>query len=294
MTPRSIRRAAERRAKKLALKAARQAERVDVPAAASETTPELIDAPELEPAELETPQAPKSVPILDLKECNPITPAQLAANRANAQLSTGPRTAAGLAKSSKNAVKSGLTGRTVLLPTDDIDEYATFLAGYQHDFAPVGQAECELVQSVADTDWRLRRIRALEFALYAHGHAQFEAAFQDHPEEMRYTMVQLQTDMTYEKQFRNYHIHEARLYRRREKDMAELRRLQAERKSNQQEAKEESSDLNALLTPKPAVAQSAASASVVQNGFEFSTAAIHAANAQLEHPETVPSYPEAA
>ena len=47
------------------------------------------------------------------------TAAQIAANQKNSQLSTGPTSEAGKAKSSLNAVKSGLTGRTVLLPTDD-------------------------------------------------------------------------------------------------------------------------------------------------------------------------------
>ena len=47
------------------------------------------------------------------------TEAQVHANRANAQLSTGPSSASGKAKSSLNAVKTGLTGRTVLLPGDD-------------------------------------------------------------------------------------------------------------------------------------------------------------------------------
>lgn len=42
---------------------------------------------------------------------------RLAANRANTQLSTGPRTPEGKAKSSLNAVKTGLAGRTVLLST---------------------------------------------------------------------------------------------------------------------------------------------------------------------------------
>jgi hypothetical protein len=38
----------------------------------------------------------------------------------NAQLSTGPRSAEGKAVS-MNAVKTGLTGRTVLLPSDDAE-----------------------------------------------------------------------------------------------------------------------------------------------------------------------------
>jgi hypothetical protein len=42
-----------------------------------------------------------------------VSDARLAANRANAQHSTGPTTPEGKAKSSHNAVKTGLTGRTI-------------------------------------------------------------------------------------------------------------------------------------------------------------------------------------
>ncbi|HLH04775.1 MAG TPA: hypothetical protein VKX25_18555 [Bryobacteraceae bacterium] len=51
------------------------------------------------------------------------TEAQLIANRANSQLSTGPKTAEGKATVSHNAVKNALTGATVLLPTDDAALY---------------------------------------------------------------------------------------------------------------------------------------------------------------------------
>ena len=47
-----------------------------------------------------------------------ISEAQLAANRANATHSTGPRTEEGQKRSSLNAMKHGLTGRTVLLPRE--------------------------------------------------------------------------------------------------------------------------------------------------------------------------------
>jgi hypothetical protein len=48
---------------------------------------------------------------------------QIAANQKNAQLSTGPTSTEGRAKSSLNAVKTGLTGRTVLLPGGDAAAY---------------------------------------------------------------------------------------------------------------------------------------------------------------------------
>ncbi|HEX4750044.1 MAG TPA: hypothetical protein VH302_10930 [Bryobacteraceae bacterium] len=158
-----------------------------------------------------------------------ISPAQLAANRANAQLSTGPRTAAGLAKSSQNAVKSALTGRTVLLPTDDREEYAALITEFQNEFSPVGQFECELVQIVVDCHWRLRRIQELEYALYAHGERQFAEAFADEPMETRHSMIVLQTHLTYQKELRNLHIQESRIDRKRVKALAELKEVQAQR-----------------------------------------------------------------
>ena len=98
-----------------------------------------------------------------------VSEAKLAANLANAQLSTGPRTTEGKAMSSMNAVKTGLTGRTVLLPSDDADAYRQHLAAYENEFKPVGLRECELVQSLADIQWRLQRIPGLEMAIYARG-----------------------------------------------------------------------------------------------------------------------------
>ncbi len=49
-----------------------------------------------------------------------ISETKLKANRENATHSTGPKTEEGKKISSHNALKTGLTGRTVLLPTDDV------------------------------------------------------------------------------------------------------------------------------------------------------------------------------
>jgi hypothetical protein len=74
------------------------------------------------------------------------------ANRANAQLSTGPRTEQGKAKSSLNAVKTGLTGRTVLLPSDDAVQYERQVQRFFAELKPIGESESALVQSLADTE----------------------------------------------------------------------------------------------------------------------------------------------
>ena len=78
------------------------------------------------------------------------------ANRENAQLSSGPVTEAGKAAFSLNAVKSGLTGRTVLLQTDDAAQYQAHVQRYEAHFKPIGPQEQFLVQSLADTNWKKR------------------------------------------------------------------------------------------------------------------------------------------
>ncbi|MBV8865243.1 MAG: hypothetical protein JO210_07565 [Acidobacteriaceae bacterium] len=153
-------------------------------------------------------------------------------NRLNAQRSTGPVTHQGKAISSLNAVKTGLTGRTVLLHSDDVAVYQQHLAAYRNEYKPVGLRETELVQSLADTQWRLQRIPGLEMAIYAHGRAENQDYCGQHATTGA-NLIELGTFLKYEKQLRNLQLQEARLQRRYEKEMAELRSLQKERKENE-------------------------------------------------------------
>jgi hypothetical protein len=170
-----------------------------------------------------------------MKSNSTASEAKLTANRANAQLSSGPRTAAGKAVSSMNAVTTGLTGRTVLLPSDDAEAYRQHLAAYENEFKPVGLRECELVQSLADIQWRLQRIPGLEMAIYARGRDEFAEQFEDLDPEVRSARIDLETFIHYQKPLRNLQIQEGRLQRQREKDMAELRELQQERRQPEQD-----------------------------------------------------------
>lgn len=197
-----------------------------------------------------------------------ISDAKLAANRANAQLSTGPKTGEGKATASLNAVKTSLTGRTVLLPTDDAAEYERHIRAYQDELKPVGQRESDLVQSIADTAWRFARIPGLEMAIYAKGRIQFAESFNDHDVSLRPAMIELQTFITYEKQLRNLQLQEARLHRRREKDTAELRRLQEERR---QEIKQKQLEtLDAAVRQYVLDKEDKKSFNPIEHGFEFS------------------------
>ena len=188
-----------------------------------------------------------------------ISPQRLAANRANAQLSSGPRTEAGKAKSSMNAVKTGLTGRTVLLASEDAEAYEAHLLQYVDRFAPVSERETELVQSLADTQWRLDRIPNLEAGLFALGRVRCADLFEDEKNgQVRRAMIDAHILVEDAKHFKNLHLQENRLLRRYEQHAKELRELQAQRKKEQEEKEQ---------ARKTAPSKSLAAA----NGFEFTT-----------------------
>jgi|GEM_PF-4500792 len=120
---------------------------------------------------------------------------------------------------------TGLTGRTVLLPSDDAALYEQHLQEFAGEFQSVAPRENVLVQALADNSWRLQRIPALEMALDASGHEQFAEQFADRDPALRCSLIQMHTFLHYEKQLRNLPIQESRLRRHREKDLAELRQL---------------------------------------------------------------------
>ncbi len=155
--------------------------------------------------------------------------AQLAANRANAQLSSGPTSETGKGKSSLNAVKTGLTGRTVLLPGDDAVLYEAHVAEFMKRLAPATDEERSLVQSLADTEWRLQRIPALELGIYAVGRLEFAELFPQEDESVRKQLIEAKVFLAYQRQLNNLSIQEGRLRRQREKDSATLRELKGRR-----------------------------------------------------------------
>src|SRR5947207_15346491 len=82
-------------------------------------------------------------------------------NRANAQHSTGPRTEAGKQRSSLNALRHGLTGHTIVLPSDDVVAYERHCKEVHDQYQPKNKMEVLLAQMLADLAWRLNRITAI-------------------------------------------------------------------------------------------------------------------------------------
>ncbi len=94
----------------------------------------------------------------------PASEARLAANRKNAELSTGPRTPEGKAVSRANALKHGLTGAGVALPDEDAAEIGRRFEVMQAELRPASEVGRFLVQHAALMMVRLERCARHEAA----------------------------------------------------------------------------------------------------------------------------------
>ncbi len=91
-----------------------------------------------------------------------ISDRQQAANIRNAQKSTGPSTATGLARSSRNATTHGLTGNEALLESEDTEAFDRHMEAYRAEHRPANEQEAFYVVQMAEAAWRLRRVRKFE------------------------------------------------------------------------------------------------------------------------------------
>jgi hypothetical protein len=94
------------------------------------------------------------------------TPNQIQANRQNALRSTGPRTPAGKIIASRNATRHGFFSTSVLLPHEDRGEFLRLGRRLVSAFNPCGVIEEELVKTIIETHWQLRRANVVDSELF--------------------------------------------------------------------------------------------------------------------------------
>jgi len=94
------------------------------------------------------------------------TEKQITANRENAKKSTGPRSAAGKAAVSLNALKHGLLAQAALLPGEDEESFRSFADDLLAELEPVGARECLLAEQVVNLAWKLNRASRVEAGLF--------------------------------------------------------------------------------------------------------------------------------
>lgn len=93
--------------------------------------------------------------------------ARIRANRENARRSTGPRTAAGKARSRLNGLRHGLRAETLILPGEDAEALEARRRAWVGELAPGSEVERFLVEDAVAASWRMERCRRVETALAA-------------------------------------------------------------------------------------------------------------------------------
>ena len=199
---------------------------------------------------------------------------QLAANRANAQLSTGPKSEEGKRTSSLNARRHNLTGQVTAMTVEDRIAHDAFSEALIKAMAPEGALELQLAQRVATDSWRLNRSSAIEDNIFALGlFRPFSGIDIDDPE-LHAALTAARTFTREAKSMELLTLYEQRINRSLQKNLA---LLQANRKAERKAEMEQARKLHQLsevkdLSAEPAEATMGASPSSgsKENGFVFS------------------------
>ena len=147
------------------------------------------------------------------------TPNRTEINRANSQHSTGPKTQAGKARTSLNALRHGLTGQLIVMPTEDLQAYKLHLKSFTDEYHPEGATESHLVRALADASWRLNRVAVLETNLLSLG-ITHPTPFPCFPQEVQDTMSIVAALESQSKALANLSMNSQRLSRQFERTVA--------------------------------------------------------------------------
>jgi hypothetical protein len=173
-------------------------------------------------------------------------------NRQNAAHSRGPVTIEGKRRVSLNALRHGLTGQTVVLPSEDLAAYQKHGAQFHTELKPEGLLESKCVQTIADTYWRLDRIRAMENSLFGLDvyECTGEAVVRGSDGETETEMSPIDCALAQAKSLEQHadlltrlSLYEHRLNRTLEKAKAELKQLQQERAKSRGKALEQAAEI---------------------------------------------------
>jgi hypothetical protein len=93
---------------------------------------------------------------------------QIIANRKNAQKCTGPTTENGKAKSSQNALKTGLDAKSEVLRFESLPDYEALIAAFHDRFQPTVPEDRALVDMLIRSEWLQRRYTAIDTAIWEH------------------------------------------------------------------------------------------------------------------------------
>ena len=198
-----------------------------------------------------------------------------AINKANAQHSTGPRTAAGKQRSSLNAMRHGLTGQVIVLPTEDLAAYQRHTQAFLDEYQPKGVTESHLVQSLLDTAWLFERATAIDMNLLTLGIMEMEDLVHANHPDAEIGLAMARAYREHNRASVNIAIQRQRLGRQYERTLVQLRQIQADRRATEARQLENAAkilkmrkDQNLPYQPAPY--------NPADDGFVFSSAEIEA------------------
>ncbi len=170
------------------------------------------------------------------------SPAQSAANLINSRNSTGPTTESGKQTAAANSLKHGLTSKRIIIPGEDPAAFDQLRAEMHADWKPATYQEATLVDQISEQAWRLERARRVETASFN----AFMPNLQATPKSVQGGRIQmLPTDPdeamaaafhANAKAFDNLRRYETAIERSYYKAIAELRKIQTERREQQRQA----------------------------------------------------------
>src|ERR1700730_8959366 len=158
------------------------------------------------------------------------TEKQTAANRLNAQKSTGPKTPEGRAAVRLNGVTHGLSAETVILKGENEADFTSLLDSLEAEHDPATPTEEALVVQLAMATWRLRRLYRAEAGFYTYKTQDTLDSKRSHhlDDAAHMGLIADRSNQTLDMFSRQ----EARMERTFYRALHELQRLRKERKSN--------------------------------------------------------------
>lgn len=151
---------------------------------------------------------------------------RLAANRANAKKSTGPKTTGGKRISSRNALKHGILAKTLLIDGESRERFNELLSSLITEFEPATPDEYAQIETMAAARWRLYRLWAVEAAgIVAEQRRQAATNSVDHletPERAMLAMRSLADNSRHPETLSRYEVRHDRQYHRAAKRLAYL------------------------------------------------------------------------
>ncbi len=147
---------------------------------------------------------------------------RLAANRANAQKSTGPKDTS---KTKYNGVKHGLTALHALLPWEHKEDLDAIIESFESRWKPVDNYERLLVKQAAEAYWRMERSLRMEASMFETiVNAEYEAAGAQ-PGDLHAGHLEAVSFMKAGDSIDRYRRYDAHLQRTYEKAMAKVEKM---------------------------------------------------------------------